>query len=453
MSSHDTIVPPATPPGTSALALIRVSGADARAVVGTLLRKPISWRPQRAYYRELFSPGTDGALLDEAVLTFWQAPHSFTGEDLVEISCHGNPLLVSRIVSACLAFGPEIRSAAPGEYARRAFLNGKIDLTQAEAIGDLLTAGTDREIAGAQAMRAGRLGERIGGIRERIIDLLANLEAWIDFPDEDISPETGAAFAARVREAEAEVARLIATAPLGRILRQGVPTALVGAPNAGKSSLFNALLREDRAIVSATPGTTRDVIETEARVGSLRLRLLDTAGHREGGDAFNEIEAEGIRRALQAAEGADLILHLFDAAIPREAQPFPLPAPRPGQVILPVATKADLGIAPENRDYLAVSVVTGAGLDTLAERIETLLLGANLTDKTDPLTVNTRQEGALRAAQAAFGKALTGIVASHPPELTSLALREAAAALAAVVGETTNEDILDALFSKFCIGK
>ncbi|SDT86526.1 tRNA modification GTPase trmE [Verrucomicrobium sp. GAS474] len=449
--SPDTIIAPATPPGTSALALIRVSGPEARAVVGTLLRKPVPWQPQRVYYRELFSPA-DGSLLDEVVLTFWQAPHSFTGEDLVEVSCHGNPLLVSRLLAACLAFGPEVRSARAGEFARRAFLNGKIDLTQAEAIGDLLAAGTDREIAGAQAMRAGRLGERIGGVRERIIDLLANLEAWIDFPDEDISPETGAAFAARVREAEAEVARLIATAPLGRILRQGIPTALVGAPNAGKSSLFNALLREDRAIVSPIPGTTRDVIETEARVGSLRLRLLDTAGHRETGDA---VEAEGVRRAHRAAEGADLILHLFEASVPREARDFPMPAEglHPGQVILPVATKADLGIAPENEDYLAVSVVTGAGLDQLARRIEVLLLGANLSENDDPLTVNTRQEGALRAAQAAFGKALEGLGASHPPELTSLALREAAAALAAVVGETTNEDVLDALFLKFCIGK
>jgi len=447
----DTIVAPATPPGTAALALIRLSGPEARAAVAALLRKPVAWEPQRACYRELWTQ--DGVLLDEAVLTFWQAPRSFTGEDLVEISCHGNPLLVSRIVAACLAFGPGIygiRPAAPGEFARRAFLNGKIDLSQAEAIGDLIAAGTEREIAGAQAMRAGRLGERIGAIRGRLIDLLAHLEAWIDFPDEDISPETGEAFAARLREAREEVVRLIATAPLGRILRQGVPTALVGAPNVGKSSLFNALVREDRAIVSPIPGTTRDVIETEARVGSLRLRLLDTAGHREAGDA---IEAEGIRRAVQAAEGAQLILHLFEASDPHPGESFPKINVKEGQLILPVATKADLGIAPENRSHLAVSAVTGEGMDALVERIETALLSASYGESADPLTVNTRQEGALRAAQGALEKALEGVAQRHPPELTSLALREAAAALADVVGETTNEDVLDALFSKFCIGK
>ena len=440
----EPIVALATPPGVAALAVVRLSGDGAAAVVGRMLRRPVAWAHRRTWHRELYDGTT---LLDEAVLAYWEAPRSYTGEETVEITCHGNPFLAQRVVAACLALGA--RAAGPGEFTQRAFLNGKIDLTQAEAVADLISAATDREIAGAQAMRAGKLGERMQALRAALIDLLAHVEAHIDFPEEGIDPATGETLAAGVREVRDGVERLLATAPLGRILRHGVATAIVGAPNAGKSSLFNALLREDRAIVSPTPGTTRDVIETECRIGSLRLRLLDTAGRRETGDA---VEAEGVRRAAAAAAGAELVIHLLDGATPAAAQPPYVP--EPGQKVLPLAGKADLGVHPDNvaLGLLAVSPVTGAGLDTLPARIEALLLGSEGAGG-EPLTVNTRQETALRAALAALGTAVDELARGVSPELSSLPLREALRAVGEVVGIATNEDVLDALFLKFCIGK
>jgi len=441
----ETIIAPATAPGVSALAVIRISGPEAVACTDRLLAVPVAWKPQRAYYRSLVA---DGALLDEAVLTYWRGPRSFTGEDLVEISCHGNPFLVERIVAAYLAQG--VRRAGPGEFTQRAFLNGRIDLTQAEAVADLIEAATDREIRGAQAMLRGKLGLRIGELRTDLIDLLAHLEAYIDFPDEDITPETGQGFLAAVERVLGGVERLLATAPLGRILRQGVVTAIVGAPNVGKSSLFNALAREDRAIVSPLPGTTRDVLETECRIGDFRLRLLDTAGQRETGDA---IEAEGVRRAASAGARAELVIHLFEAAVPFARQPFTLPSPEPGQIVVAVAGKCDLGVAPENAAYPALSTRTGEGLDRLGEIIARALLGTERAAGDDALTVNSRQEEALRAARAALETARDGLRRGDAPELTSIVLREALRAVGEVVGVATNEDVLDALFKKFCIGK
>ena len=441
----DTIIAAATPPGIGALAVLRLSGPEATRLTDSLLRQSVPWHPQRTYHRELFSGET---LLDEVILAYWRAPRSFTGEEVVEITCHGNPFLVERITAAYLALGA--RRAAPGEFTQRAFLNGKLDLTQAEAIADLIEAATDREIRGAQAMLGGRLGERIQKLRGELIDLLAHLEAHIDFPEEDIAPETGAAFLASVNRTRKEVDRLLATAPLGRILRQGVVTAIVGAPNVGKSSLFNALVRENRAIVSPTAGTTRDVIETECRVGDFRLRLLDTAGQRETGDA---IEAEGVRRAAEAAERAELILHLLDGAVPPERQGFILPPLQPHQRLIRIAGKSDLGVAPENAALLPLSTRTGEGLDALARKIEEILLGTDRAATADPLTVNSRQETALQSARKALAEAAQALEQSLPPELTSLALREALRAVGEVVGETDNEEVLDALFKKFCIGK
>lgn len=438
----EPIVALATPPGVSALAVVRLSGDGAAALAGKLLRRPVAWAHRRIWHRELYDGTT---LLDEAVLAYWEAPRSYTGEETVEITCHGNPFLAQRVVAACLGQGA--RAAGPGEFTQRAFLNGKIDLTQAEAVADLISAATDREIAGAQAMRAGKLGERMQSLRAALIDLLAHVEAHIDFPEEGIDPATGEKLAAGVREVRDGVDRLLATAPLGRILRHGVVTAIVGAPNAGKSSLFNALAREERAIVSPTPGTTRDVIETECRIGSLRLRLLDTAGRRETGDA---VEAEGVRRAAAAAARAELVIHLLDGAVPATAQlPY---VPEPGQQVLLLAGKADLGVHPDNASLLAVSTATGAGLGTLPDRIEALLLGSEGTSS-EPLAVNTRQEAALRSARAALETAGEELASGVSPELSSLPLREALRAVGEVVGIATNEDVLDALFLKFCIGK
>src|SRR5271156_3541250 len=274
----DTIVALSTPPGVAALAVIRLSGPESRAIIDQLVTAPVDGKPGHAIYRTL---AHQGRTLDDAVLTFWRAPHSYTGEDTVEISCHGNPHIVENIVRACLELGA--RAARPGEFTQRAFLNDKLSLTQAEGLLDLLYAPTERALASARAMKEGKLGEALESMRAELVDLLSHLEASLDFAEEGIEPRVGEDFAMRVKNVREKIRQLIRTAPLGRILHEGALAVIVGEPNVGKSSLLNALLREDRAIVAPTPGTTRDWIEAPCNVRGLPLRLVDTAGERGAG--------------------------------------------------------------------------------------------------------------------------------------------------------------------------
>lgn len=441
----DTIIALATPPGVSALAILRLSGSQSRSATDQLLRQPIAWLPRHAFYRRLYE-GEE--LLDDVVLTSWIAPHSFTGEEIVEITCHGNPLVVQHLLQAYLRRG--LRVARPGEFTERAYLNGKMDLTQAEAVLDVIHASTPASLRGARALQEGRLGQAMHEARTRLIDLLAHLEAYIDFPDEDIQPETGAHFLASIQALQTQVQQLLASAPLGRILREGVSTVIIGAPNVGKSSLFNALLRCDRAIVSPIAGTTRDLIETEGQIGGFHLRLIDTAGQRETNDV---IEAEGVRRAQTATIEADLILHLVEASLPLADQPAPILGEEAADKAILIAHKSDLGIHPDQAHRIAVSSLTGEGLTELESAIQAKLShGVNL-ESAGWLTINARQEAALQLVQAKLEEAAAAMRLPLPPELVSSHLRLALDAIGEVVGVATNEDILDALFKKFCIGK
>jgi tRNA modification GTPase len=441
----DTIIALATPPGVSALALWRLSGPDVRLLTDALVECPVPWAPQRLYYRKLRD---QEEAIDDVMLSFFASPRSYTGEDLIEITCHGNPLVGQRLLQAYLRRGA--RLALPGEFTQRAFLHGKLDLTQAEAVLDLIHAATPQALNGAQAAQAGHLGKSLHQLRTSLIELLANLEAYIDFPEEDISPEVGSAWQTSLTTTLMTTERLLTSAPLGRVLREGVRTAIVGSPNVGKSSLFNALLRSERAIVSPTAGTTRDLIESECNIGGIVLRLLDTAGQRETQDA---IEAEGIRRAHHALREAELIIHLVDSSQPRSADTFHLPPLEPGQHLLQVAHKIDLGRHPDFIDWLPVSSSTGAGLAALEERIGSLFQQGHDPAQQGWLTINARQEACLQQAAEALRLALSGIETQLPPELISTHLRAGLTALGEVVGLATNEDILDALFQKFCIGK
>jgi tRNA modification GTPase len=451
MSSHDTIIALSTPPGVSALAVIRLSGPDVISYTNALLESPRDWQPQRAVFVHLREgSGKDSRLLDEAVATYWKGPHSFTGEDTMEISCHGNPLIAQNILQAYIRLGA--RPAEPGEFTQRAFLNGRLDLTQAEAVLDIVHASTQRALSGAQAMKEGRLAEKLNQLRQQLIDLLAHLEAYIDFPDEDIQPDTGAAFLNRVEAMRKEVQTLLSTAPLGRILREGIATAIVGAPNVGKSSLLNALLRESRAIVSPIPGTTRDTIEAECNLRGFRLVLVDTAGQRETKD---EIETEGVRRAQSAAGRAELILHVVEAPVAPKPFDAELAHSLEGKLYVRIANKADLGceLAHAGGGAILVSTLTGAGLSELEDAIEKLLIGSQQPASTGWLTINARQEAALQRALAAFDRAATGLADKSAPELVSVDLRAALHEIGQIVGLSTNEDILDQLFKNFCIGK
>jgi tRNA modification GTPase len=439
--TDETIIALATPPGVGALAVIRLSGPASRAIVDALVSNRIDWQPQRAIYRTL---AQGGAVLDDVVLTFWRAPHSFTGEDTVEISCHGNPRLIEAIIRTALELGA--RAARPGEFTQRAYLNDRLSLTQAEGLLDLLYAPTERALASARAMKEGRLGEALESARAELVDLLSHLEASLDFAEEGIEPRLGPEFATRLAAVQMQLGDLLRSAPLGRVLQEGALTAIVGAPNVGKSSLLNALLREDRAIVAPTPGTTRDLIEATCSVRGLPLRLFDTAGQR---DATDPVEQEGARRARELLPKAQLVLRVV--AAPKPFAPPALAIPDDVPVLL-IANKSDLGRhASMPDDAIPLCALTGAGLDALEEKIEVALLGGG--ERETPLTINARQDATLQRAVDALDRAQNAVRDHLGLELLSIELRDALHELAEVIGETTNEDILTRLFQNFCIGK
>jgi tRNA modification GTPase len=439
----DTIVALSTPPGVAALAVIRLTGPESRAIIDQLVTHEVDGKPGGVAYRTL---ADKGRTLDDVVLTFWQAPHSYTGEDTVEISCHGNPHIVENIVQACLARGA--RAARPGEFTQRAFLNDKLSLTQAEGLLDLLYAPTERALASARAMKEGRLGQTLEAVRAELVDLLSHLEASLDFAEEGIEPHVGPEFMARIEKVRGQIDRLIRTAPLGRILQEGALTVIVGEPNVGKSSLLNALLREDRAIVAPTPGTTRDLIEAPCNVRGLPLRLIDTAGRR---DSTDPVEMEGNRRARALLPKAQLLLHVVEANQVYTAAEIELPA---GVPVLLIANKSDLGRhASVPAEAILTSARTGEGLAMLEEKMEAALL-ADVSDETETvLTINARQNASLQRAAQALERTVGALRESVGLEMVSIELRDTLHDLAEVIGETDNEDILTRLFQNFCIGK
>ena len=442
-AAADTIVALSTPPGIAALAVIRLSGPQSRAITQQLVSTKIDWQPGHVLYRTLVH---QDRTLDDVVLTYWQAPHSYTGEDTVEISSHGNPHITESIVRACLELGARI--ARPGEFTQRAFLNDKLSLTQAEGLLDLLYAPTERALASARAMKEGKLGHALESVRAELIDLLSHLEASLDFSEEGIDPKVGTEFALRVDRARAQIGQLLRTAPLGRILQEGALVVIVGEPNVGKSSLLNALLREDRAIVAPTPGTTRDWIEAPCSVRGLPLRLIDTAGQR---DSTDPVEIEGNRRARALLPNAQLLLHVVEAHLPYIPAAIELPENIP---VLLLANKSDLGrhgsLPPS---ALLLSARTGEALDDLESRIESALLADMAHETGTILTINARQNATLQRAAQALDRAHEALHASTGLEMVSIDLREALHELAEVIGETTNEDVLTRLFQNFCIGK
>ena len=439
----DTIVALSTPPGVAALAVIRLSGPESRAIIGRLVEGKVEGKPGQVVYRTLTH---EGKTLDDVVLTFWRAPHSYTGEDTVEISCHGNPHIVENIIEACLAGGA--RAARSGEYTQRAFLNDKLSLTQAEGLLDLLYAPTERALASARAMKEGRLGQALDAVRAELVDLLSHLEASLDFAEEGIEPRVGSEFSARVEKVRGQIGRLLSTAPLGRILQEGALAVIVGEPNVGKSSLLNALLREERAIVAPTPGTTRDLIDAMCNVRGLPLRLIDTAGQR---DSTDPVEMEGNRRARALLPKAQVLLHVVEAHQPYAAAAMELPETIP---TLLIANKSDLGrheSLPAEAIFLCALTVEGLG--ELEAKIEAVLL-ADVADETETvLTINARQNATLERAAQSLDRALEALRNSVGLELVSVELRDALDDLAEVIGKTENEDILTRLFQNFCIGK
>ena len=455
MTASDTVAAISTPPGEGAIALVRISGANAIQTADKIFRGkelPSKFASHVQHLGEIF--GAENQLIDQVVLSVHRAPASYTGEDLVEISCHGGTLVSAKVLEACLRGGA--RAARPGEFTERAFLNGKMDLTQAEAVIDLIRARTDLALRSATEQLEGRLGDQIRKIRDELIALLAHLNASIDFPEEGIEPDEDETLCDRLDSVRDEIAVLLATADQGRVLREGVRVVIYGATNAGKSSLLNRLLGYDRVIVSDTHGTTRDAIEETVNLEGVPIRLLDTAGLRA---SESELERAGIERTQKSLQLADLRLHIADRNAPKPAHfnsrklsEFNGATSDPNEIV--VLNKSDL---PEDKDWKnfaasRISCVTEEGLPQLKEEILARIRRQNLRPES-AIAINTRHRDCLRRAlescdraRGALGKGLSG-------EYVAVDLDQALRAVGEVIGIVDVEQILDSVFSQFCIGK
>jgi tRNA modification GTPase len=443
----DTIAAISTPAGEGAIALVRVSGADAVVVADKVFRgkqKPSRFASHVQHLGEIFDRAD--RLIDQVMLAVHRAPTSYTGEDLVEISCHGGTLVTAKVLETCLHAGA--RAARPGEFTERAFLNGKMDLTQAEAVIDLIRAKTDLALRSATEQLEGRLGEKIRKIRDDLISLLAHIDASIDFPEEGIAPDEGETLRGRLDSVREQIDALLATADQGRILREGVRVVIYGATNAGKSSLLNRLLGYDRVIVSETHGTTRDTIEETVNLDGVPIRLLDTAGLRA---SASQLEREGIARTEKSLQLADLCLHIADRNAPRPPH-FGETGGDSNEIV--ILNKSDL---PEESDWknfhaLRISCATGEGLPELQKEILARVAKENLRPEST-IAINIRHRDCLRRASESCDRARAALSHRLPPEYVAVDLNEALRAIGEVTGTVDVEQILDSVFGQFCIGK
>ncbi|TDU67220.1 tRNA modification GTPase [Prosthecobacter fusiformis] len=446
---HDTIAAISTAIGEAAISVVRVSGPQALSVAQTVFQaaKPLTeLKPRQAYLVNALD--SDGGRLDQGLLLLFRAPASYTGEDVVEFHGHGGLLVTQKLLESLLAAGA--RSAEPGEFTQRAFLNGKMDLTQAEAVMDLIHAQSTLALKAAHEQLGGAIGKEAAALREELLPVLAHVEAYIDFPEEDISPDTGAALVAKMDLVLARTRRLIDTSEQGRILRHGARTVICGEPNVGKSSLLNLLLGFERAIVSPTAGTTRDTIEEIIQVHGIPLRLVDTAGLRASTD---DIERVGIERTQRELERADLILEVVDGSLPpASSQRVALPPEVESRRIL-ILNKADQGQHPGWKDGVALSCLDNTGVEALRDAIRAVIMSAGTLQADHPIAINARHKACFDRIAIQVQAARTALMDGAAPEYVALDLREALQSLGEVVGIVDVEQILDVIFSSFCIGK
>lgn len=441
----DTIAALSTPPGRGGLGVIRISGPDALTISRKFLQLRPVLEPRCAYLGRMCDAG--GELVDEAVVTWYQAPKSYTGQDVVELSCHGSPVILAHALERAVAAGA--RLAEPGEFTLRAFLHGRMDLPQAEAVRDLIDSTTLYQAKVAASQQQGALSNRLVPVKQKLIDLVALMEAGIDFADDDVSVAPAEEIEFRIKTVLDEVRKLEQSFQWGKLVRDGFTLAIAGPPNAGKSSLFNALLGRERAIVTPIPGTTRDTVSETVAIHGIPVRLVDTAGIRETQDS---IEMLGIERSYEAAADADVTLVVIDASLLSHA-----PAPwqqRLGATgaQLRIANKCDLEQARIPEGYIAVSAKTGQGISDLREAVLHLLSPNGIGTEAGFVT-SLRQRDLFSEAAQMLEKGLNAVHSGIPHEMILLDLYGALSPLDKVSGATTADDILGNIFSKFCIGK
>lgn len=441
-----TIAAIASPPGVGAVSMIRISGPDAIQIANHACHQDIdNFSPRTAHLCSVTA--TDKAIIDDGLITIFKAPHSYTGETTVEFTGHGGVLVTKEVLQRFIECGAT--PAEPGEFTRRAFLNGKLDLTQAEGVMDVISAQTRLALRAAHNQLEGKIGQETLRARDELLDALAHLEAFIDFPEEDIDPQTGELLRSKIQAVLNIAQSLLSTADQGRLLREGVRTVIYGEPNVGKSSLLNQLLGFERAIVSDIAGTTRDTIEETINLGGIPLRLTDTAGVRESDDS---IESEGIQRTLKQINSADLLLEVADVSQPKPN--LSLISDIETQKIL-ILNKSDLPEDPSWKgvEGIRLSCTTQHGFDELTQSIHLKLHFSDVDWGDHAIAINSRHQASLQKATTSLETAIALLEKGTDTEIVAIDLREALDALGEIPGKVDTEDLLGVIFSSFCIGK
>ncbi len=453
-TSDDTIAAISTPLGRGGIGIVRLSGKDAIGIADKIFRSPKNKKlkqtpSHRIIYGSIVNPKTN-EVIDEVLVSVMKSPNTYTKEDIVEINCHGGHIPLKRVLEIALESGA--RLAEPGEFTQRAFLNGRIDIVQAEAVLDNINALTEQSQRAAMEQISGRLSKKIDELRNKLIELTAFVEAYIDFPEDDIEPLSSEDMARRALNIKEDLEKLIDSSRQGLILREGLKTAIIGRPNVGKSSLLNALLEQDRAIVTDMPGTTRDVIEEYLNINGIPVRIMDTAGIREARDIA---EKEGVQRSVKAMQDADLVILVLDGSDDLYDTDKELIEKAGSKNTILVINKTDLPqkIAVDvDMPMVKISAALGLGLDELRNKIMDMALGSRQSLDFGMVT-NVRHVRALEGTLSSVNSFMDGLKKNLSPEFLSVELKEALNSLGEITGITTPEDILNKIFSDFCIGK
>jgi len=463
LNLDDTIVAVATPPGRGGIGVVRLAGPEARAIAAPMLRLKHELEPGRAIFGELIEPAASERAvafaqdstgrIDEVVVTYFRKPHSYTTDDIVEISAHGSPVVLQHIVELALARGA--RLAEPGEFTMRAFLNGRLDLAQAEAVRDLIDAQTLFQAKVAAQQLEGSLSNRLKPIKQKLVELIALLEAGIDFAEDDVSVAPDEAILMRIAEVRTPLEQLSASFAFGKLVHEGLTLAIVGRPNVGKSSLFNRLVERERAIVTTQPGTTRDLVSETVAIGGIPVRLVDTAGIRR---ALDEAESIGIRKSMEALADADLVLVVLDATQPITDEDRELMSQVEGRAAIVVENKCDLAsrqssVLSSQLPTVKTSALTGDGIPELRSAILARVGGDSAPQMESGFLTNMRHQQLVAGALAALDTAAKAVPVHVPHEMILLDLYNALRALDKITGATTTDDILNLIFGTFCIGK
>ena len=457
----DDIAAISTPIGSGGIGIVRISGSGSVGIADKIFvsadgRKLCDKKSHTITYGHIVNPKT-GETLDEVLVMLMLSPRTYTKENIVEINCHGGLLVTKKVLELVLNNGA--RLAEPGEFTKRAFLNGRIDLSQAEAVMDIIDSKTELSRKTAMNQLEGSIKQKVHGLREEILDMIAAIEAAIDYPEHDVEEETYSQMHKRITLLKSEIKKLIESADMGRIIREGVEAVILGKPNVGKSSLLNLLLMEERAIVTDIPGTTRDTVEEYMNLGGIPVKIVDTAGIRETGD---KVEKIGVEKSRKCAEAADNIFMMIDASCPLSDEDMEILDFIKGRKAVILANKTDIDINidvdalckyTDAENIIYISVKEGSGIEKLTERFKDMFLGGDVAAKESVLISNARHKNMLEKAMEALDRAIATIESGMPEDFISMDLQDALTALGEITGDSVDDEIIDRIFTRFCLGK